>query len=252
MAATASQKSEFLLKMAPIAIRQSKKHGGKIYTSVCIAQAIHESGWGTSKKMIKANAVFGIKVGKSAYHFGSAWNGDAYNTVTTEYYDSAKQVATKITDWFRAYKNLELATEDYFDMLCHCQRYRRALNQKNPQRCIEEIVAGGYATGPAYAKSIMNLIRTYSLDEYDTLDMSEINPYILSAKSMRKGSRGESVKWLQWELNRLGENLLIDGVFKDKTRDAVIRYQSHYGLVQDGIVGPKTIASIKKTKKIKA
>ena len=57
---------------------------------------------------------------KSAYHFGNAWNGKAYKTGTTEYYDGKNP--TKITDWFRAYDNIEDATEDYFDMLCklHC------------------------------------------------------------------------------------------------------------------------------------
>ena len=59
MAATATQRATFLQKVAPIAIRQAKKHGDKLYPSVCIAQAIHESGWGTSKKMVRANALYG-------------------------------------------------------------------------------------------------------------------------------------------------------------------------------------------------
>lgn len=242
---TATQRAMFLEKMAPIAVRQAKKHSGKIYASVCLAQAIHESGWGTSKKMIKANAVFGIKVGKSAWHFGSAWDGSAYNTVTTEYYDAKKQVATKITDWFRAYKDLESATEDYMDMLCHCQRYKKALSQPTPRKCIEGIIAGGYATGPGYVSAIMNIINTYSLDRYDTGETAEINPYQLRAGSMKQGSAGESVKWLQWELNKRGASLKIDGKYGNLTRLSVILYQKDHGLVQDGICGPKTIRSLK-------
>lgn len=246
MAATAAQRSAFLAVISPIAVRQAKKHQNKIFASVCIAQAIHESGWGTSKKMAKANAVFGIKVGKSAYHFGSAWDGDAYNTLTTEYYDAQKQVPTRITDWFRAYKDLESATEDYYDMLCHCSRYKGALNQPTPRKCIEAIIAGGYATGPEYVKAIMNIINGYDLTRYDSQDISEINPYHLAASSMRKGSRGESVKWLQWELNKRGAALQIDGVFGQKTKDAVITYQQNNGLDPDGIVGPKTLRSLQK------
>lgn len=243
--ASATQRANFEAKMAPIVMRQAKKHDNKIFASVCLAQAIHESGWGTSSKMAKANAPFGIKVGKSAYHFGTAWDGAAYNTRTTEYYDPAKQVATKINDWFRAYKDLESATEDYYDMLCHCQRYKKALNQSTPQKCIEAIVAGGYATGPSYASKIMDLIRAYNLTKYDSGDPAEINPYALRSTLMKVGSRGESVKWLQWELNKRGAGLKEDGIYGNLTKRSVLLYQKDHKLVQDGICGPKTIKSLK-------
>ena len=163
--AAKAQVEKFINQMAPIAVRQAEKHGNKIYPSVCIAQACHESGYGTSKKMINANAVFGIKVGKSAYHFGTAWKGKAYKTGTTEYYDGVNP--TKITDFFRAYDNIEDSTEDYFDMLCHCQRYKPALNCKSPEDCIKAIVKGGYATGPEYAKHIIYIINSQHLNKYD-------------------------------------------------------------------------------------
>ena len=163
--ATQAQVNKFISEMAPIAIRQAKKHQDKIFPSVCIAQACHESGYGTSKKMIEANALYGIKVGKSAYHFGPAWKGAAYKTGTTEYYDGVNP--TKITDWFRAYDTIEDATEDYMDLLCTASRYKDALNRKSPEDCIRGIIKGGYATGPDYAKHIMSIIRTYHLDKYD-------------------------------------------------------------------------------------
>lgn len=163
--ATKSQIANFIETITPMAIRQCKAHGDKIFVSVCIAQACHESGYGTSKKMADANAVFGFKVGKSAYMFGSAWKGKAYKTGTTEYYDG--KTATKITDWFRAYDSLEDSVCDYLDLLCGASRYRNALHQSSPEACINAIVKGGYATGPDYAKHIMSIIRTYHLDKYD-------------------------------------------------------------------------------------
>ena len=243
MAITSAQKS-FLDKIAPIAVRQSKKHDNKIFASVCIAQAIHETGWGQSKTMAANNGYFGIKVGKSAYHFGTAWKGAAYNTKTTEYYDPAKQIATKINDWFRSYSTMEDSVEDYYDMLCHCQRYKPALNQKTPKECIEKIVAGGYATGPSYAQKIMELINKYELYKYDGVTMPLDNPYKLRSTLMKQGSAGESVKWLQWELNRNGANLVIDGKFGKLTKLAVLLYQKQNGLVQDGICGKITIKSL--------
>lgn len=245
--ASEAQKNEFLRMIAPIAMAQAKKHDNKIFASVCIAQAIHESGWGTSAKMVKANALFGIKVGKSAYHFGTAWKDKAYKTGTTEFYDGKNP--TKIVDFFRAYDNVSDATEDYFDMLCHCQRYRPALNQKSPQKCIEKIVAGGYATGPSYAEAIMNLIRGNDLTRFDAKEMPKINPYTLRSSMLQIRSKGESVKWLQWELNQREANLKEDGIYGNLTKLSVILYQKDHKLMADGICGPKTIASIKSGEK---
>lgn len=163
--ASQTKVKDFIEKMIPIAQRQCKAHGGKIWVSVCIAQACHESGYGTSKKMVQANALYGIKVGKSACKFGSAWKGKAYKTGTTEYYDGVNP--TKITDFFRAYDSVEDATCDYLDMLCTASRYKGALNQPTPQKCIEGIIKGGYATGPEYVKHIMQIINTYHLTNYD-------------------------------------------------------------------------------------
>ena len=244
MAVSAAQRATFLNMIAPIAVAQAKKHNGQIYASVCIAQAIHESGWGTSTKMVRANALFGIKVGKSAYKFGTAWKGKAYKTGTTEYYDGKNP--TKITDFFRAYDNVTDATEDYYDMLCHCKRYKPALNQSSPQKCIEAIVSGGYATGPQYAKRIMELIRSYNLTIYDSGEAPKVNPYTLTSTLMKQGAKSSSVKWLQWELVRHGADIKIDGSFGPKTKEAVMKFQKDNGLVQDGIVGKKTIEALKK------
>jgi hypothetical protein len=177
MSVSKAQQIAFLNMIAPIAREQARKHDNKIFASVCIAQAIHESGWGTAPKMVNANALFGIKVGKAAYKFGTAWKGAAYKTGTTEYYDGVNP--TKIVDYFRKYDSVEDSTEDYFDMLCHSQRYKSALNRKTPAECINAIVAGGYATGPAYASAIMKLINGYNLTAYDggTAPAASLSPY---------------------------------------------------------------------------
>lgn len=174
--ATKAQQIAFINMIAPIAREQARKHDNKIFVSVCIAQAIHESGWGTAPKMVRANALFGIKVGKSAYKFGTAWKGAAYKTGTTEYYDGVNP--TRIVDFFRQYDSVEDSTEDYFDMLCHCQRYKPALNRKTPQECINAIVAGGYATGPQYAAAIMKLINGYNLTAYDNGTIPQTAPQV--------------------------------------------------------------------------
>ncbi|MGI6162642.1 MAG: polysaccharide deacetylase family protein [Bacillota bacterium] len=58
---------------------------------------------------------------------------------------------------------------------------------------------------------------------------------------LKRGDRGEEVRWLQELLSELGfYNAGIDGIFGDKTRVAVLEFQKKAGLGQDGIVGPGT------------
>jgi hypothetical protein len=196
---------DFINLVAPIAVAQAAKHKNQLFASVTIAQAAHESGWGTSAKMVKANALYGVKVGKSAYKFGTAWKGAAYKTGTTEYYDG--RTATKIVDWFRAYDNIIDATEDYMDMLCHCQRYKGALNRKTPAESINAIVAGGYATGPEYAKHIMSIINSCNLTAYDKQSYVgwEIGKTYTTQQylNVRKEPNGEQCKY--YELTKDGQ-----------------------------------------------
>ncbi len=61
------------------------------------------------------------------------------------------------------------------------------------------------------------------------------------------GSSGEDVKKLQKSLNEKGYSLTVDGVFGDKTRDAVRDYQKKNGLSVDGVVGSKTWGALNKS-----
>lgn len=63
----------------------------------------------------------------------------------------------------------------------------------------------------------------------------------------RYGSKGEGVKWIQYILKSLGlYTMAIDGSFGPGTKISVISFQRKYGLVPDGVVGPKTIAMLDK------
>jgi hypothetical protein len=57
---------------------------------------------------------------------------------------------------------------------------------------------------------------------------------------LKKGSKGESVKTLQQQLNARNYPCKDDGDFGDKTLECVIKFQSENGLQPDGQVGPLT------------
>lgn len=60
--------------------------------------------------------------------------------------------------------------------------------------------------------------------------------------TIRRGSQGEAVKWLQKLLVSLGllPGSAVDSVFGASTENAVKVFQARKGLSADGIVGPKT------------
>jgi peptidoglycan hydrolase-like protein with peptidoglycan-binding domain len=67
------------------------------------------------------------------------------------------------------------------------------------------------------------------------------NPYSEPTKNVRYNSRGNDARWLQYELNRYGYKLLVDGIIGQRSIDALKDFQEkHPPLVADGICGPKT------------
>lgn len=72
-----------------------------------------------------------------------------------------------------------------------------------------------------------------------------LNPYREPQVLLRKGSKGESVMWLQFELNEAGYGLTIDGIFGDKTLAALLTFQQSCKIEVDGIVGQETRKCLK-------
>lgn len=71
-------------------------------------------------------------------------------------------------------------------------------------------------------------------------------PFKAHTRTLRMGSTGEPVKWLQWHLQAsVSPELPITGGFWSLTYDAVVEFQRKYGLDVDGIVGPATRAKLK-------
>jgi len=57
---------------------------------------------------------------------------------------------------------------------------------------------------------------------------------------LRRGDRGPRVLRLQHNLRILGSFIAVDGLFGSRTRAAVRRFQRRYGLLPDGVYGPRS------------
>ena len=123
------------------------------------------------------------------------------------------------------------------------------------------VIEGNKDNAVGYRKIKVNgrYIRGYGLPDYASHATPEVKPspkpsakkcpYAEPTKNLRRGSSGNGVRWLQWHLNQTGEKLRIDGSFGILTKAAVLRFQKAKKLTQDGVVGAKTRAALKKAVK---
>lgn len=66
-------------------------------------------------------------------------------------------------------------------------------------------------------------------------------------RTLRQGMRGNDVMEIQSLLKRMGYKITrVDGTFGPETRDAVAAFQSRFGLMPDGVIGPKTWAVLQR------
>lgn len=70
--------------------------------------------------------------------------------------------------------------------------------------------------------------------------------YALAVPTLRRRCKGDKVKVLQTNCNDFfGSGLIIDGIFGEKTQDAVRFMQSALGCTMDGIYGPVTAGKLR-------
>lgn len=235
--ATAKQIDGFIHEIAPIIVRVGKERGYHVVSPI-IAQALTESmkSTGLSQLASKYHNYFGMKA-------GSNWKGEKVRLRTKEEYKQGE--LTTIYDNFRVYQNMEAGVNGYFDFIS-TKRYAALKNCTTPQQYLNKIREAGYATSYTYVTNNMNKIRKYNLERWDNLSVEPgNNPYREPVSNMKKGMTGNSIKWIQFELNKHGYNLAEDGIFGNKTFNAVWDYQEKNNLTVDGIVGPQTRNSLK-------
>lgn len=226
------QITSFINQIAPLVQNEAQKRGYHVASPI-IAQACIESAFGCSSLASKYHNYFGLKC-------GSAWKGKSVNLKTKEEYTVG--TLTTIRDNFRVYDDMLSGVVGYFDFIS-TKRYENLKDALTPKIYLQLVKQDGYATSSTYVNTCMNCVDKYNLVQFDTFSTVH-NPYNLTCSILKRGSKGESVKWLQYILTtKYGYSLAVDGDFGSKTEIAVRDFQTKAFV--DGIVGRLTIEKLK-------
>ena len=228
--ASSAQAKQFIETIGPIIQEEAKARGYKVCSPI-IAQACVESAYNTSLLSVKYHNYFGMKC-------GSAWKGPSVNLATKEEYNSQ---LVSIRDNFRAYPDMIAGVKGYFDFIS-TSRYSNLKGAVTAQEYLELIKKDGYATSSSYVNTCMNVVNRYGLNtKYDVFYAPS---YPEPTSTLKRGARGEDVKWLQQKLSERGYPVgTIDGIYGTRTEQAVKQFQTD--VFVDGIAGKLTIEKLK-------
>ena len=154
------------------AIKQGAMDGAKegILPSITAAQAILESGWGSSE-LAKApnNNLFGIKDSED-------WNGESVTVLTQEYVNGGY---ITVNAAFRKYASWNDSVVDHAKFFTSTEwrknNYRKVVNETDYRIAAQELKNAGYATDPGYAGKLISLIEAYKLYEWDEMSNNSIS-----------------------------------------------------------------------------
>jgi len=148
------------------AIKQGAMDGAKegILPSITAAQAILESGWGSSElAKVPNNNLFGIKDSED-------WNGEIV-TVPTQEYLNGDYITVNAA--FRKYASWNDSVVDHAKFFTSTEwrkdNYRKVVNETDYRIAAQELKNAGYATDPNYPGKLIRLIEAYKLYEWDAV-----------------------------------------------------------------------------------
>lgn len=148
---------EFLEKIKPDVIQDMHESG--ILASLTAAQAFLESNKGNSKlSQSPNNNLFGIK---------GSYNG-SFVTMKTKEFVNGKYVVVDAA--FKKYPDWLSSIKDHSAMFNRMERYKNLRGETNYRTACLNVQRDGYATSPVYADSLIRLIETYHLEEWDQMD----------------------------------------------------------------------------------
>lgn len=161
----------FLSRVVRPIVEDSNKRN--LLPSPRIAQAILESGWGTSKLAKNARNLFGLKD-------NNQWDGKIYNINTGEFYDGAYTTVSANFQYYETWEESIFWQGWYLENRKFSENsttyvYGNLKGVRDYKQFCKLLKEDGYATSPDYAEKLINLIELYNLTQYD-VDAVPVGP----------------------------------------------------------------------------
>lgn len=199
------QQQKFIEQIAEYVKKYAPQYGIKVHSPI-IAQAILESGWGTSDK---------VRLGQN--YFGLKWRNNRM-AISNEYFEAPTREQetdgsyVTILSKFCKFRNMEECVLGYFQWT---NAYANLKGVTDPRTYLENIKADGYATSLKYVDNLMAVIDSYNLTQYDE---GKVNKLIIAIdaghglgtagkRTMKTIDANETREW--WLNNRIADRLEV-------------------------------------------
>ncbi|NVY96859.1 glycoside hydrolase family 73 protein [Lactobacillus sp. DCY120] len=153
---------------------QKLANNNGLYASVMVAQALLESGWGTSSLAQAPNYnLFGIK---------GSYQGSAVNFSTQE--DNGSGSLYTIKSNFRKYPSYKESLEDYVRLIRSNGRTYSGVWRHNADsyKVATQFLTGRYATDTTYNQKLNSIIERFNLTRFDQAP-SDVDPVVVNVQA---------------------------------------------------------------------
>ncbi len=223
-------KEEFIKQIAKLIVKYAPIYNIAVCSPV-IAQAVLESGYGSSELARNAHNYFGLKYRKSRCPSATG----IYKKVGSEQNPDGSYISEEM-QWCR-FPDMESGVKGYFEFT-NVPNYANLKGVTDPETYLKNIRADGYATSLNYVDNLMAVIKTWNLTEYDNkeVDTMSNSPLVVYTKLSpnNSGARKHAIDRIsphcvvgQCSVETLGN------IFAPTSRQA----SCNYGIGPDGRVG---------------
>ena len=149
----------FINRIVPLVQKYAPEYGIAVCSPI-IAQAILESGHGTSDK---------VQLGQN--YFGLKWRNNRC-VISNDYFEAKSKEQNKdgsyreITTRWCKFRNMEECVIGYFQWT-NIPNYKNLKGVTDPEQYLINIKSDGYATSLYYVQNLMDVIERYDLTQYD-------------------------------------------------------------------------------------
>lgn len=223
-------KEEFIEQIAKAVMKYAPTYDIAVCSPV-IAQAILESGYGSSELAVNAHNYFGLKYRKSRCPSATG----IYKKVGSEQNPDGTYTSDMM-QWCQ-FPDMESGVKGYFEFIS-VKNYANLKGVTDPETYLKNIKEDGYASSLQYVDNLMKVIREWKLTKYDNKEVDEMsNSSLVSYTKLSPNHSGQRTK----SIDRISPHCAVGqcsvetlgNIFTPTSRQA----SCNYGIGADGRVG---------------